>query len=352
MNRKLSLLHANMFQLALKLYDFSMRKPQIIQVRCASVLAGMTSMTIALACCGVVPRKSVVVFGDQTNIIVWNPAKHMEHFVRKAHFQSVAADFGFIAPTPSIPQLELASTEAFADLERLKPPPPTAPYASAKSAAPRTKPVVVQEKNLGDYHAVTLLASDSAGLAQYLSDNGYAAGKDVTSWTEYYIAKGWYLTAFKIHRDVDAEELALATESIRMSFKTDVPVNPYRVPASNRGLGTLRIFFVSDGIYEGRVGDKPWQESKWHADALSVAPTLAKHLGLEVSAMPSTPQVTAFTDDDWTGSPKSSDITFVPAPNSPSSANDPSWPMIAFGAIGVGVGGLILVRIFANSQKG
>src|SRR5579863_191440 len=78
-------------------------------------------VSIGGACCGVGPRGKPIAFGDQTNIVIWDPANKMEHFIRDAKFQSDAPDFGFIAPSPSKPELSEASDAAFETLAALKP---------------------------------------------------------------------------------------------------------------------------------------------------------------------------------------------------------------------------------------
>jgi superfamily II DNA/RNA helicase len=73
----------------------------------------------AAACCAVGP--DTVSFGDQLNTIIWNPETQMEHFIRVANFESNAADFAFIAPSPDVPELALADPELFSLLSALKP---------------------------------------------------------------------------------------------------------------------------------------------------------------------------------------------------------------------------------------
>lgn len=279
--------------------------------------------------------------GDQTNIVVWNPSTHTEHFIRKASFTSRAQDFAFIAPTPSVPQLGLASDHAFALLASLKPKPKSwfgeARFASKSAAA---APVVVQEQDIGDYHAATLKASDNAGLNKYLADNGYAASKEITAWTAYYVAKGWYLTAFKLRHEEDPRSTSIAQGTVRMSFKTDQPFNPYRVPPSNAGTGTLTVYFVSDGMYDAAVAGTPWNHRHWHADVPDTL-TLAHDLGIAASDVPAKAHVTTFAQSGWTEEPAEDDIVFKPAVPTAE---------IALGAV-VGCAVAVGVALLARSRK-
>ena len=42
---------------------------------------------------------------EESAVIVWEGATRTEHFVRRATFATTAADFGFLVPTPSKPEL-------------------------------------------------------------------------------------------------------------------------------------------------------------------------------------------------------------------------------------------------------
>jgi len=84
-------------------------------------LSALATLGGVWACSGVGPRGQPVVFGDQTNIVIWDQAHHTEHFIRNASFRSGAGDFGFIAPTPGKPQLNKASNRAFYTLAALAP---------------------------------------------------------------------------------------------------------------------------------------------------------------------------------------------------------------------------------------
>ncbi len=76
----------------------------------------------AQACCPAPPHGKPVDNADQTVVILWDAANKMQHFIRKASFRSDADDFGFIVPSPSQPELEESSNEAFPNLQRLTEP--------------------------------------------------------------------------------------------------------------------------------------------------------------------------------------------------------------------------------------
>ncbi|MEQ1823484.1 MAG: DUF2330 domain-containing protein [Fimbriimonadaceae bacterium] len=209
----------------------------------------------AFACCGVSPKGEVVKFLDQRNIIVWNAENKTEAFVRSARFKAKGKDFGFITPTPTVPKLEQVDPAAFETLEaaikehhdlfdnQLK-----GRGRGATAGAPGVE--VVQIKKVGGYVATTVKAASASGLAEWMRENGYHTTRPIQNWTDFYIAKKWYLTAFK----VDAEAGRAETGLVKLTFQTDVPFNPYYVPADNipeahEGTG-LAIYFVADQVYD------------------------------------------------------------------------------------------------------
>jgi hypothetical protein len=50
-------------------------------------------------------------------IIVWDEKRQIQHFIRRATFDSTASSIGFLVPTPSTPELAVADDESFSELE-------------------------------------------------------------------------------------------------------------------------------------------------------------------------------------------------------------------------------------------
>jgi hypothetical protein len=305
----------------------------------------MLGVSVASACCGVGPRGKPIRFGDQTNIVIWDPANKIEHFIRDAKFESDAPDFGFIAPSPSKPELSEASDAAFETLAALKPfnrmscsgPEAVGAIATSKSLQ------VIQQVDVAGYRATTLLASDSGALAEWMRKNGYQTTPTIEAWTKVYIAKGWYLTAFKV---LDDGPVA-STGTVRMSFTTDAPFNPYYVPADNiksGRTGMLKVFFVAPGEYRATIGKgQPWESADWTAplpDATSSR--LAGQLKLPPSAIPPGAHVEEFQDPEFPRA-ASDDIYFSVKP--PNYLGD----VVGFAAV-IGIGVLLWRRLFRSPK--
>jgi hypothetical protein len=279
-------------------------------------LSALASVGGVFACSGVGPRGQPVVFGDQTNIVIWDAAHQTEHFIRNASFRSGATDFGFIAPTPTTPQLNKASNQAFYTLAALAPVVTYRAYGGAGRMEDRLKSAqvqVLQEADVAGYHATTLKCPDAQAINDWMNAHGYVSTPEVEKWAERYCTRGWCLTAFKV---IDKSKLIASTGTVRMSFRTDKPYNPFYVPKTNipiSGGGTLRVYFVSVGDYDAHIGrgEEPWQTPQWTSQIPEAsAALLAKQVELPFYAVPDNCQVETFVDNNFPR-PADDDIYFV-----------------------------------------
>jgi hypothetical protein len=288
-----------------------------VKMRAGALALGALVATCSVwACSGVGPPGKPVVFGDQTNIIIWNEAEHTEHFIRNAKFRADADDFGFIAPTPGKPELSEASTKAFSTLANLG---PVVNYSGGFGGGiggyggrggPEVQ--VIQEADVSGYHATTLWSTDAHAINDWMNDHGYVSTPEVEKWADRYTKRGWYLTAFKV---IDKTKLMASTGTVRMTFRTDKPFNPFYVPSTNIQVdrkGTLRVYFVSTGDYDANIGNTgTWQKPAWKAAVPdATADILAGQVKIPAYAMPYEAEVETFVDNDFPR-PAADDIYFV-----------------------------------------
>lgn len=261
------------------------------------------------ACCPAPPSGKPVVNADQTVIIVWDAANKTQHFVRRASFKSEADDFGFLVPTPAQPELHESGNDAFPFLQKLTEPEviqkskpidfgcggcSRSKSAGAESATSKSV-TVLEEKTVAGFDAVVLEASSASALTEWLKEKGYAFSPEVEAWAKPYVEGGWKITALRVAKDKSAggQEQRVAASSLRLTFKTDRPLFPYREPDASKSAGALgasqrllRIYFLSDARYGGELTkDFPWTgrvvwAGKLSADArsktaelLSIAPS-------------------------------------------------------------------------------
>lgn len=275
---------------------------------------------IGVPCCGV--GRTGVTFLGQMNIIVWDSVSKREVFVRKASFLTKGDDFGFLAPTPSVPDLETFDVRAFATLAHLEPKDTGPLGCSAMLAAKGGTVRVMKEMDVAGYHAATVRADDAKGLKRWLSENKYGSSPGIEKWLNFYIKKGWYITAFKVAKSDSDTENQLTTGTVKMTFATEMPFNPYYVPAENfsEPVGKrssaetqLKVYLVADRPFRGVREDKgKWVEADWSSPVTSEAKqTLIGQLKLPASGFGAMNRVTSFTDPNFP-QVASGDVYFQP----------------------------------------
>jgi hypothetical protein len=231
------------------------------------------SFPVASACCPVFPEGKRVVNADQAVIIIWDSARKIQHFIRKASFRSEADNFGFLVPTPSQPELAESDDEAFTYLYKLTEPTtktvtlPTR-FGCYKPKAMSRHVEVLEEKHVAGFRAAVLKAATASALVDWLRENGYVFSADIEAWAKPYVDDGWNITALRIDNKEDTRDIS--ARALRMSFTTERPLFPYREPdpksaahileARNR---ILRLFFLADGRYDGHIGDRTWDIAVW-----------------------------------------------------------------------------------------
>lgn len=291
-------------------------------------IALATSPMPSLACCAVVGIRNHVVNADQTVVMIWDKQRQTQHFIRKADFKTDAGDIGFLVPSPSRPQLEESGSEAFSQLATI-----TAPKASSGggfplgcSAAPQANAVgrsvtVIEEKRVAGFDATVLTARSGEDLVTWLKDNGYNYSPAVAEWARPYLGGDWHFTALKVVKDKNSrDEAEVKAAPLRITFKTDRPLFPYREPdskASSDGLAAkqrlLRIYFIAEAQYEGKIdGSKSWSgKTVWSGEITQHRKDLLSKLRLPATTGPSTWWLTEI-EDLWPYRKAAGDVYFSP----------------------------------------
>lgn len=223
------------------------------------------------ACAGAARPKDEVKFGDQTNIIVWDKATQTERFYRVANFDVKGKDFGFIAPTPTLPAVSEADANAAKLLMDYFPPRRMRGRTLGPPEKKKDEVFVLQVAEAAGYELTTVKAGSSDSLMQWLKKNSYNTAPDLKDWLDFYIKKDWCFTAFKLKADRNLS----STKMVCLTFKSDRPYNPYFVPKSNLGkVHDLRIFFLSNQEYMPTLkGNKLYNDrvaSIWSFDVKTI----------------------------------------------------------------------------------
>jgi hypothetical protein len=207
------------------------------------------------ACC-VIGISDYPKMRTQESLIIWDSKNRVEHFYRQADFLSKSKEVGFIAPTPSVPKLAEADSKLFQVLNAIvgKEEERRKKVTLNIGCAATEKAEVLQSVRVAGYVATTLSAENATQVFNWAEKNGYLVDPSIRSWLDEYIAKKWCLTLFKVDRTDDSSNPQ--TGIVKMSFSTDIPFNPFRVPKSNVDEGASQtVTFISDDFYRSEQMD-------------------------------------------------------------------------------------------------
>jgi hypothetical protein len=363
---------------------------------------GLGSAPPELRGCAPAPRSGERVgIKDETALIIWDDARNVEHFIRRATFAGTARDFGFLVPTPNRPRVEPADSDIFKELSRVTE--PKVEHRSETSlrfgcagnpqaGGDRSTPVpassgviVLEQKRVGNLDAAVLAfradktrkVEDTADeLLSWLTTRGYAVRTDLTEWLAPYIDKNWVITAFKIAGEPGGDsapagaQVVVKASPVRLSFETEKPFFPYREPAAQREPPsgavprTLRVYVAATQRMAGTIGDSaPWPaETVWaNHIADSDRAGLLGRLKLPAETAFGKWWITEF-EDDSSSRPGTDEVYFErsmdrgPVARAPTilvTYKNPWWagPLAIILVLAVCGGGLVLVRRYAGTAE-
>jgi hypothetical protein len=279
-------------------------------------------LAAASLACAPAPRMGEAVdIAEESAIIIWDAAEKTQHFIRRATFETKSKDFGFLVPTPTVPELKEADDDAFALLERLTVPPrfevaKSAEKKAVAKAVEAPKVEVIARVKVAGYDAAVLKANDAGALDAWLKDNSYHSSPELVDWYKPYVARNWIITAFKIDAGAGGR---VEGSAVRMSFKTEQPFFPYREPAMKASAGSapriLVVYYLGDARPDGRIGDSgAWPGRTAWSGSIQVSDKdrLLNLLKLPLTTAPGAYRLTRFTDGS-SPRPGSDDLFFSAA---------------------------------------
>lgn len=277
----------------------------------------------AFACAAVTIARGHVVNADQSVIMIWDRERKRQHFIRQANFKTDAPDVGFVVPSPSRPQLEESGNQAFASLKEITRPYVTSPSFSIGCSVASGVPLresnvrVVEEKRVAGYDATVLTARSGKDLVAWLEKNGYPYSPAMAEWAVPYLGGDWHFTVLKVAKgSLAAKEIK--TSALRISFRTERPLFPYREPESalaKKKLDVtarlLRIYFIAGERYRGEIdGGRKWSgKAVWAGEITEDRERLLRELKLPASTGPHKWWLTEF-EDHWPYEKAAGDVYF------------------------------------------
>lgn len=231
---------------------------------CASVLACALAFVAAApsaAACGgffsrrPVPPEQRPTLSREKVLIVHDAARSREHFIREVAFRRADERFGFVVPTPSLPEVAKVDSTPFTKLRQQFA--FAAPQAASGSGGGRGSGTgfggrgggmqVLAVEKVGSFTAFTLAATDAGALAGWLKKNGLVSTPEADLWLEHYVRMGFYYVAMRYDPPSDATKrrsAAIEAETLRISFDTPVAYYPYFEPEAKHSTTAPRLLEV------------------------------------------------------------------------------------------------------------
>ncbi len=319
------------------------------------LLLALNALPIQLLACAIAPQNVTqsIHIDSENAVIIWDEQSKTEHFIRSAQFSGTAKEFGFLVPTPSVPELAETSNDFELFSPMTKPEnvyqdkfdgfdftPLTLSFLSGNkeganatyttnaeehknaAGAEASKVRVLSQKKIAGYDAAVLEANNAAALNAWLKKHGYQSSPALEQWLEKYVKANWKITAFKIANDGEAIPLQLG--AVRMSFKTEQPFYPYREPVNpvanenkNSPARLLKVWFLSQKKMNATIGAEStvqWTASTYWSNTINAGQReeIANHFKVSMDQLPAQPWLTEFTDNS-SPRPATDDLFFANA---------------------------------------
>lgn len=214
----------------------------------ALTMVGIAQPAAACACGAPTPPDGVSVsVGEEHALVTFDGTTQRIDLV--LDMLADGADTGLLVPTPTPATVSLGEKSVFEALVRQTA--PTVEYVedwwgSVGDGSAGAAPDVLSEVDLGPLSAVTLAASDAAGLQAWLGQNGYGIDPAVESLLADYVARGWSFAAFKLTGEVPLDG---ALDPVRLEFATTDIVYPLLLSQAAQTPQTVRLYlFGADGM--------------------------------------------------------------------------------------------------------
>ncbi len=138
------------------------------------------------------PNQKAVIFYDESQLL--------EKLILQVKYEGNVSDFGWVVPTPTVPELDEAPGDIFFELSQLTSEDWSGKrvWASGSISGKGGDVTVIKQEQVGIYNASVLDATDALALVTWLNLNGYVIHTGLEDAIQYYIGKGWCFTAIKI----------------------------------------------------------------------------------------------------------------------------------------------------------
>jgi len=168
---------------------------------------------------------------NDPSLVVFDEDRGVEHLVRDIRFDRAAKNVAILVPVPAKAKVHGVERSPFEALAAVAPfGSENAPQKKIDSVA--KKPAAdlgdVAVEKIGSFTVTMLPASDTAKVDAWLKENGANDTNGLREWMAHYSALGFHYAAFHYSSPGDEWSTGVTTETVRLTFETNVPYLPYR----------------------------------------------------------------------------------------------------------------------------
>lgn len=228
--------------------------PWLPRMLAAGLLGLMTlAHTTALACGGFFCTNAPI--NQQVERIIFTQSGNALSAYVQINYTGPDAEFAWVVPVPSVPEVDVAPVEMFTELDALTAPqyigPPLPEWcpvplaASADSAGGGV--TVFSSGEVGPYGFDVVGSADPQALISWLKDNGYQITPEQEPLVQVYVREQMLFLAMKLRPGQGVQDI----EPVKMSYVSDRPMIPLRLTAvaANPNMGVL-VWLLGDTQYE------------------------------------------------------------------------------------------------------
>lgn len=218
------------------------------------------------------------------SIVIFDRENQKVGFIPQISFKGRPQNFCVVVPTPTVPKLNSVSGNIFYDAEQLTYPEWSergsgclfsGDFAVQSDSEAGTSSVdVISEKSVGIFDTVTLSATNSNALVEWLIENNYKYTLQDKEILDYYIEKGWVFTAMKIDSSAVSGSpdyyYGYNINPVIFRYSASAPIYPMHLASINAEDSTeLVVYVLSDGKmtfpgakieYANRIDDKELEQ--------------------------------------------------------------------------------------------
>ena len=219
-----------------------------------ALLTALASASVALACGGFFCTTATI--NQQVERIIFTQSGAAISAYVQINYTGPEAEFAWVVPVPSVPEVAVVSMTMFTELDTLTAPiiiPPPVPewcpvmLAAVAEGVGGGEVIVFSSGEVGPYGYDVIGSEDSQALIEWLKTNGYQITPAMEPLVQVYVNERMLFLAMKLRPGAGVQDI----QPVKMSYLSERPMIPLRLTAvaANPNMGVL-VWLLGDTQYE------------------------------------------------------------------------------------------------------